>query len=286
MVADRPVAELLREAVAALELFARLELYSASSPLEECALIITRISKRDVDVARALLPRLSAALATGAAVPPEGWVTVPSEPTEEMIRKALSSTSHWRDIPGSALTVNMEKMRIRWRAMLAARPAAPPVAAEQPGSAKPARCEICGWPLEDSIEKGCVPGNCSYRPDPGSEEYARIQRNRERLKTEPVAPAEADADLVERVAQLLAAKLYRGGAGVWDTLLSSEKDAFRDAACAILPPIRDAARAEEREECAKFLEESARFHSNPTIIHFYKHNAEELRDRGAARGGV
>lgn len=28
------------------------------------------------------------------------------------------------------------------------------------------RCEKCGWPLADSVDKGCVVGNCSMRPIP------------------------------------------------------------------------------------------------------------------------
>lgn len=28
------------------------------------------------------------------------------------------------------------------------------------------RCEVCGWPLADSVERGCVAGNCSMRPVP------------------------------------------------------------------------------------------------------------------------
>lgn len=28
------------------------------------------------------------------------------------------------------------------------------------------RCPVCGWPLEDSADKGCTPGNCSERPLP------------------------------------------------------------------------------------------------------------------------
>ena len=28
------------------------------------------------------------------------------------------------------------------------------------------RCRICGWPLKESVEKGCVVGNCSERPPP------------------------------------------------------------------------------------------------------------------------
>lgn len=36
------------------------------------------------------------------------------------------------------------------------------------GTARPAggpgRCTVCGWPLAESRDKGCVEGNCSYRP--------------------------------------------------------------------------------------------------------------------------
>lgn len=28
------------------------------------------------------------------------------------------------------------------------------------------RCRVCGWPLAESVDKGCVPGNCSQRPLP------------------------------------------------------------------------------------------------------------------------
>lgn len=45
-----------------------------------------------------------------------------------------------------------------------------------------ARCEVCDWPLADSIEHGCVPGNCSYRPREGSEEYRRIKKRRAELE--------------------------------------------------------------------------------------------------------
>lgn len=49
------------------------------------------------------------------------------------------------------------------------------------------RCPICDWPLANSVDEGCIPGNCSYRPDPHAspEEYARIQRRREVVKTLP-----------------------------------------------------------------------------------------------------
>lgn len=47
--------------------------------------------------------------------------------------------------------------------------------------ADPLRCEVCGWPLAKSAEFGCVPGNCSYRPEEGSVEYMRIKRRRAEL---------------------------------------------------------------------------------------------------------
>lgn len=28
------------------------------------------------------------------------------------------------------------------------------------------RCAVCGWPLAESVERGCVRGNCSHRPRP------------------------------------------------------------------------------------------------------------------------
>lgn len=48
------------------------------------------------------------------------------------------------------------------------------------------RCPICDWPLAKSWEKGCVIGNCSYRPDPIAEpsEWRRIQRRRALLTKE------------------------------------------------------------------------------------------------------
>ena len=49
-----------------------------------------------------------------------GWAIVPVEATEEMLQAASAATSMHLDIPGSQLMVNKEKMRIRWRAMIAA----------------------------------------------------------------------------------------------------------------------------------------------------------------------
>lgn len=45
-------------------------------------------------------------------------ILMPREPTEEMISAALAVTAAWHDLPGSALTVNREKMRRRYRAMV------------------------------------------------------------------------------------------------------------------------------------------------------------------------
>lgn len=39
------------------------------------------------------------------------------------------------------------------------------------------RCEICDWPLAESQAKGCVPGDCCYRPDMPAEQE-RIRRRR------------------------------------------------------------------------------------------------------------
>lgn len=49
-----------------------------------------------------------------------GLVIAPKEPTEEMITAGFVPTAAWQNIQGSALTVNREKMRLRYRAMVAA----------------------------------------------------------------------------------------------------------------------------------------------------------------------
>jgi hypothetical protein len=45
----------------------------------------------------------------------------------------------------------------------------------------PGRCEVCGWTLAKSIDEGCIPGNCSYRPDDHSPEGRRIAERRKAL---------------------------------------------------------------------------------------------------------
>jgi hypothetical protein len=44
------------------------------------------------------------------------------------------------------------------------------------------RCPICDWPLAKSQEKGCIAGDCSYRPDDPAEQR-RIKERRDSLKT-------------------------------------------------------------------------------------------------------
>lgn len=51
-----------------------------------------------------------------------GLVTVPREPTEAMVESAMASTAARLSLPGSAMTQQREKMRIRYRAMIAASP--------------------------------------------------------------------------------------------------------------------------------------------------------------------
>lgn len=53
---------------------------------------------------------------------PDGFKLVPIEPTDEMIEAAMISTSSWKGIQGSALTVNREKARLRYKAMIDAAP--------------------------------------------------------------------------------------------------------------------------------------------------------------------
>lgn len=45
-------------------------------------------------------------------------------------------------------------------------------------------CRRCGWPMTQSADQGCVPGNCSYRPADGTEEHERMRRRDEELRTE------------------------------------------------------------------------------------------------------
>lgn len=48
------------------------------------------------------------------------------------------------------------------------------------------RCQVCGWPLAESADKGCVPGDCSMRPRPNptyAEQIEHAAAVREALAT-------------------------------------------------------------------------------------------------------
>jgi len=60
------------------------------------------------------------------------------------------------------------------------------------------RCPICDWTLAESRDKGCVPGDCSYRPEQGSDEWHRIHARREALKAKPNAHRAAIYDDLAR----------------------------------------------------------------------------------------
>lgn len=49
-----------------------------------------------------------------------GYAVVPKEPTDKMIEAGVAVMASWHDLPGSAATVNREKMRRRYKAMIAA----------------------------------------------------------------------------------------------------------------------------------------------------------------------
>lgn len=55
------------------------------------------------------------------------------------------------------------------------------------------RCVICEWPLAESRDKGCVPGDCSYRPREGSPEWIRIQERRRDFECRRWMPTEANS---------------------------------------------------------------------------------------------
>ena len=60
---------------------------------------------------------------------------------------------------------------------------------------KEERCQVCGWPLAERWEDGCVPGNCSMRPRP-SPTYEERSRT---FGTNGVASYQDLLDLVARV---------------------------------------------------------------------------------------
>lgn len=41
------------------------------------------------------------------------------------------------------------------------------------GFAATGRCMACGWPVKESVDQGCVQGNCSFRPGERTPDYQR-----------------------------------------------------------------------------------------------------------------
>lgn len=54
------------------------------------------------------------------------------------------------------------------------------------GQNQTTRCPVCDWPMAATVQEGCVPGNCSYRPDEGSAEWRRIKARRAALTAEAI----------------------------------------------------------------------------------------------------
>lgn len=74
-------------------------------------------------------------------------------------------TTHEQRLGGRNVETLMQEWRARWRA--------------QEGTPAPEeRCPVCDWPYAASRDEGCVPGDCSYLPEPGTPEHARIVARR------------------------------------------------------------------------------------------------------------
>lgn len=92
----------------------------------------------------------------------------------------------------------MPLLATAWHDYRAADPPAGRTMGAEEKPSEPERCAVCSWPL---MPDGCRPGDCSYRPNPGSAEWHRIRNRREQLgaKAAPLdlSPAEV-ADEIER----------------------------------------------------------------------------------------
>lgn len=75
-------------------------------------------------------------------------------------------TDYWSEHPNELMLFMQQELNLS-----AERQAENMNLRELVGLADSGRCIKCGWPLEDSPDKGCVPGNCSYRPHDGTVEH-------------------------------------------------------------------------------------------------------------------
>ena len=85
------------------------------------------------------------------------------------------------------------------------------------------RCRVCDWPLRERMQDGCVEGNCSYRPQQGTEEHAHIQARRRFLdRHADFYAAKTPAERSAYVLRLLEAR----GEAFWERLLyATDEDA-------------------------------------------------------------
>jgi hypothetical protein len=89
----------------------------------------------------------------------------------------------------------VEKLLAEYEEIRATPPAEPASAAD---GAKPIipnwfpddRCQVCGWPLAPSRDQGCVAGDCSFRPQEGTDSY-RITQLRRKALAERADPAQS-----------------------------------------------------------------------------------------------
>lgn len=84
---------------------------------------------------------------------------------------------------------------------------------ERPLAAYPpeaGRCQVCGWPLADTLENGCVPGNCSMRPKPSLTPVDELQGATRKPYEMVIGERDAARAEVKRLRDILIA-MYQGG---------------------------------------------------------------------------
>ena len=110
---------------------------------------------------------------------------------QEQIRRALLVAQQWLEHSVPLVELDGPEPLPLIAAALAALPSAP--APPQTPPDDESRCAVCGWTLADSLEKGCVRGNCSLRPLP-DRAYAPVRADREyggNSRWLPAVPADA-----------------------------------------------------------------------------------------------
>ena len=57
------------------------------------------------------------------------------------------------------------------------------------------RCDWCGWPLKETVEEGCIRGNCSMRPLPQTNVTWKYKQEIRELESQLTAKVERIKDL-------------------------------------------------------------------------------------------